>query len=654
MHLQDKTTVSKAAFLIVFYLLGTVHTASATMIISNVVAAQRDDGSGAVDIYYDLEGGIGEIVAYVTISRDGGKTWDITPQAQYLEGDVGVVSNGTEKHIVWNGLEDQPDMCWHDARFRITALDESPSNELTVMLPGNVPLKLVRIAAGNYMMGRYADEQDSESNEDPQHGVSLAQDFWMGKYEITQSQWLAVMGSWPGTAPSAEYGLGDNYPAYNVSWDDVQNFVSTLNTHLLSTNQGFISVSLPSEAEWEYACRAGTTTRFYFGDSLDCAGDCSDCPAGVLPGNRTDYMWYCGNNELAGSKPVGEKLPNPFGLYDMSGNVYEWCEDDWHSSYLESPADGSAWIDSPRATNRVMRGGRWFRDASLCRSAERDYDASSNRVNYIGFRLAASDVKEVTVMLAGDVLLDLVYIPAGTFAMGRYPEEEGGYSNEDPQHTVTLEQGFWMGKYEITQKQWLAVMGSWPSIEPSLGYGMGDSYPAYFISWDDAKQFITLLNAYIADTQQGPAMMRLPSESEWEYACRAGTSTRYFFGDSSECGSQCEDCNTDVLPGIRTDYMWYCANNTLVGTKPVGSKLPNQFGLYDMSGNVYEWCEDDWHANYMGAPSDGSAWQDSPRGAYRILRGGSWNYHARMCRSAFRMYYYPYNRNYFYGFRVVR
>ncbi|OQC08904.1 MAG: Serine/threonine-protein kinase pkn1 [Candidatus Hydrogenedentes bacterium ADurb.Bin101] len=263
--------------------------------------------------------------------------------------------------------------------------DTTNVTERTILLPGSVPLVLVWIPPGSYQMGRYPGEADSQSDEDPQHPVTLAYGFWMGKYEITQQQWLAVRGSWPGTAPSADIGLGNTYPAYCISWDDAKNFITTLNAHIVSSDQGPLTVRLPSEAEWEYACRAGTTTRFYFGDSAECsATDCSDCAAGTLPGNRTNYMRYCGK-----SKPVGGKTANAFGLHDMHGNMWEWCEDDRHADYDGAPADGSTWIDSPRASSRTIRGGGCGDYPLMCRSASRGGLAPDSRSDIFGFRLAA-------------------------------------------------------------------------------------------------------------------------------------------------------------------------------------------------------------------------------------------------------------------------
>ena len=154
----------------------------------------------------------------------------------------------------------------------------------------------------------------------------------------------------------------------NVSWEDAQAYADWLNK---KTGKEF---RLPSEAEWEYACRAGTRTRFYTGDSdkdLDRAG------------------WYW-DNSGGQTHPVGEKAPNAWGLYDMHGNVYEWVEDDWHGSYDGAPDDGSAWVDNPRGSARVMRGGSWDFGALGCRSAGRGISAPGGRDVDVGFRLSRS------------------------------------------------------------------------------------------------------------------------------------------------------------------------------------------------------------------------------------------------------------------------
>ncbi|MCX5769473.1 MAG: formylglycine-generating enzyme family protein [Candidatus Hydrogenedentes bacterium] len=242
------------------------------------------------------------------------------------------------------------------------------------------------------------------------------------------------------------------------------------------------------------------------------------------------------------------------------------------------------------------------------------------------------------IMLPDNVRLEMVWIPAGTFMMGRYPGEQGSYDWEDPQHQVTVP-GFWMGKYELTKRQWQAVMGT----TPWSGYEyVGDDLdsPAVWVSWDDAKAFITELNTHTGLT------FRLPSEAEWEYACRADTTTRFYWGDDPDYT-------------LINDYAWWYGNAGDANEQyahVVGLKLPNAFGLHDMSGNVYEWCEDDWHSSYTGAPADGSAWVDSPRGSDRMIRGGCWGYYGS-CRSAYRIYYYHYgpsDETNGLGFRLAR
>ena len=251
-----------------------------------------------------------------------------------------------------------------------------PGGEKTILLPGEVPLRLVWVPAGSFMMGRYDGEQDSFVVEDPRHEVTLASGFWMGKYPVTQLQWLALRNTWPGTAPSVAGGQGANHPAYYISWNDARQFIDALNAHIDGSGQGPLTVRLPSEAEWEYACRAGTQTRFYWGDDP----------------NYTDiqeYAWFSGNNTPPGTKPTGQKLPNAFGLYDMVGNVMEWCEDDLHNNYIGAPATGDAWVDTPRSMNRMIRGGSYKASGQYCRIAYRVYGEVGLRLDNLGFRIAA-------------------------------------------------------------------------------------------------------------------------------------------------------------------------------------------------------------------------------------------------------------------------
>jgi formylglycine-generating enzyme required for sulfatase activity len=341
--------------------------------VSNVRATQRTDGTRLVDIRYNLSGGSGPMSISVTVSPDNGATWSVQPASAHLSGHVGQgITNGNDRHIVWNAGADRPDVYWPQCRVRVTARESDAPDEITIDLPGGVTLDMVRIPSGSFMMGRYPGEQGSYDREDPQHQVNIGYDFYMGKYEVTKAQWQAVMGTTPWSGQS--YVLDDpNSPAVYVSWNDAQAFVTALN----QLGQG--TFRLPSEAEWEYACRAGTTTRFYWGDDPDYS-------------QIGDYAWYDGNAWDVDEKyahVVGRKLPNAYGLHDMSGNVWEWCEDDWHSNYNGAPSDGGAWVDSPRGSSRVLRGGSWDNGGNVCRSADRGRSLPGLTYGgYGGFRLS--------------------------------------------------------------------------------------------------------------------------------------------------------------------------------------------------------------------------------------------------------------------------
>ena len=231
---------------------------------------------------------------------------------------------------------------------------------------------------------------------------------------------------------------------------------------------------------------------------------------------------------------------------------------------------------------------------------------------------------------------EMVVLPSGSFLMGSPPETEPDpFSNqkqksvgdpyESPQHRVQI-QRFAIGKYEITQEQWYAVMGNNPSSNK------GRTLPVEEVSWDAVQRFIAKL---ILKTGQ---KYRLPTEAEWEYAARAGTTTEWSHGnDESKLG----------------DFAWF-GDNSGGKTQVVGQKMPNAFGLFDMNGNVFEWTQDCWHDNYVGAPKDGSAWVTSCSGNHRVLRGGSCINYASILRSASRFWLIPDFRNCGIGFRLAR
>jgi formylglycine-generating enzyme required for sulfatase activity len=228
----------------------------------------------------------------------------------------------------------------------------------------------------------------------------------------------------------------------------------------------------------------------------------------------------------------------------------------------------------------------------------------------------------------------MVWIPAGTFMMGRYPgEQDSYYSQEDPQHQVTLSAAFWMGKYEVTQAQWKAVMNE---LNPSVFQGDNrDNCPVEAVGWEEVQSFIVALSGQTGKT------FRLPTEAEWEYACRAGTTTRFYWGDDP----------TYTLLG---NYIWYTNWTTYVSPNhpcEVGTKLPNSWGLYDMSGNVWEWCQD-WYGEYVSIPVTDPT--GPVTGSFHVYRGGSWYDRGDLCRSAVRYNYASSLMGDSIGFRIVR
>jgi formylglycine-generating enzyme required for sulfatase activity len=242
--------------------------------------------------------------------------------------------------------------------------------------------------------------------------------------------------------------------------------------------------------------------------------------------------------------------------------------------------------------------------------------------------------------LGNGVILEMVAIPGGTFIMGSPENEEDRSSDESPQHQVTVP-SFFMGKYPVTQKQWRAVAALGKvniDLESDPSYFKGDNLPVERVSWNDAQEFCARLSRMANKTY------RLPAEAEWEYACRGGTTTPFYCGETISTDLANYNGNYTYGQGQKGQYR---EKTTEVGIFPA-----NPFGLYDMCGNVWEWCEDKWHETYINAPIDGTAWT-SLSSELRLLRGGSWVYYPRLCRSAYRLNFspdYSNNRN---GFRLV-
>ena len=243
------------------------------------------------------------------------------------------------------------------ARLGPAAEGRPGPSSLTLDLGKGVTMKLVRIRPGKFMMGSQDSEQGRDVNEDPQHEVTISRPFYLGVTEVTQAQYEAVMGA----NPSAF--RGPTNPVENVSWNDISGFCRRLSERTGRT------VRLPTEAEWEYACRAGSKTRFCFGDA---------------DGSLAEYAWCRGTG---GTHPVAQKKPNAWGLYDMHGNVWEWCSD-WLGTYAAGRAVDPQGTAS--GSQRVLRGGAWGDEPKYCRSAHRRSNVPDHRDHFDGFRVVVS------------------------------------------------------------------------------------------------------------------------------------------------------------------------------------------------------------------------------------------------------------------------
>ena len=435
-----------------------------------------------------------------------------------------------------------------------------------------VSFEMVEVEGGTFTMGATAEQTGVFGDEKPTHQVTLPS-YYIGKTEVTQELWQAVMGSNPSNF------TGKNLPVEKVSWDDCKTFIAKLNA---LTGKNF---RLPTEAEWEFAARGGNKSRGY-----------KYCGSNTL----SDVAWYVDNSDNK-THPVAAKAPNELGIYDMSGNVLEWCNDWYSSSYYTSESQTNP-TGPDSGSSRVRRGGSWNYSENTCRVSYRGNNTPSFRYNYLGLRLCLSADESFTV---NGVSFAMVPVAGGTFTMGATSEQGTNIdSNEKPTHQVTLS-SYMIGKTEVTQELWLAVMGSKPS------YFRGDNLPVEQVSWDDCQKFITKLNALTGKN------FRLPTEAEWEYAARGGNMSQgYKYSGSNEIG----------------DVAWY-DNNSGNKTHSVATKAPNELGIYDMSGNLWEWCSD-WYGSYSSTAQTNPTGPDS--GSNRIIRGGSWGHDLLDCRVAIR------------------
>jgi formylglycine-generating enzyme required for sulfatase activity len=513
---------------------------------------------------------------------------------------------------------------------------------------------MVRIPPGQVRMGML------ELTDQYRHVVRIERSFALGKCPVTFAEWDAAVAAGADLPPHGAFDIGGwgrgRRPVICVSWFDAQAYLAWLNDKLGLTGRPDV-YRLPSEAEWEYACRAGSKSKWSFGND---------------EAKADDYAWFM-NNAGRMTHPVGEKRANPFGLHDMHGNVAEWCQDclfihdlRYGLTYTYPSSDGSAYEPPPgNCRERAVRGGSWGNDAESLRSACRAAANPAHRIGDVGFRVArtlenepgetesaerrsaprspatrgdsrpspegtTSAGRRVPIELpgvAGWPGPEMIVIPPDRFAMGLSDDvESDGYE-------VRIAYPFALGRYPVTFAEWDAAVAAGAELPDPGDEGWGRGWrPVSNVNWFDAHAYLAWLNDKLGLTGR-PDAYRLPSEAEWEYACRAGTTTNWYFGDDEA------DLN---------DHAW--SNGNSGTTQPVGLRLPNPFGLYDMHGNVDEWCQD--RVNYgPGRPSDGSAWTTGTC-EQRVLRGGSFGVGGKILRGG--AVARPEYRHRTFGFRLAR
>jgi|GEM_PF-552760 len=615
--------------------------------------------------------------------------------------------------------------------------------KVPVEYTNSIGMKFMLIPPGEFQMGSTPAENEAAlkeaatdpqwveyiKSESPQHKVILSQPFYLGAYEVTQSEYQQVMGKNP--SAFAQTGLKpedvkrvegmetSTHPVEQVSWVESAEFCiklsqqEKLKPHYFRAD-GTVTLlegtgcRLPSEAEWEMACRAGTLTRFWSGDSEE---------------DLLRVAW-CAKNSAIRTHAVGELKANPFGLWDVHGNVYEWVQDGWdaafYSQFVKRPAVDPVSPFSPHSL-AVVRGSHFHENPVFLGSADRYVLHPSVSGSQVGFRIAmpvdavraaiaeaatsmaahktgwhgwpvdapqpaiapfdAAQAKKhqeewaaylkVPVEYTNSLGMKFRLIPPGEFTMGSTAEEiaavlkdvphgkhfHQSIQSEAPQHKVILTQPIYLGVNEVTQAEYEKVMGSNPSHFALKGMGKEAvagletaEHPVEMVSWNDAAEFCAKLSeqeklkpfyfrAGETITPLDGTGYRLPSEAGWEFACRAGTATKYWIGDNDE----------DL---VRAG--WF-GGNAGGRTHAAGELKANPFGLSDIHSNVWEWVQDGWDATWYGQFQEKLAINPSSpfsAASQRVIRGGHWNYNASFCRSSSRIAHDPTSRSGDVGFRV--
>ena len=492
---------------------------------------------------------------------------------------------------------------------------------------GALNFKMVKVKGGTFTMGA-TEEQGEDAwygehdDERPTHKVTLS-DYYIGQTVVTQELWELVMGFNPSIYK------GNRRPVDNVNWLDCQEFIANMNM-LFSGLLGGLKFTLPTEAQWEFAARGGKKSKNY-----KYAG------SNIVD----DVAWYDGNSHE--THPVAQKQPNELGLYDMSGNVYEWCKD-WYGDYSsheqtnpKGPKEGA---------QRVIRGGVWVENSWFSRVSRRAGCLHTHGSCYMGFRLclAHEDVedkienakqadlsfdslyefKTIIPFTVNGITFNMIKVEGDTFTMGATDEQSNiAFHDEYPAHKVTLSD-YYIGQTVVTQELWKAVMGVGEYLRRD------DKFPVTDVNWHDCHAFICKLNILLSDQLLGKRF-KLPTEAQWEFAARGGKcSNGYRYSGSNNI----------------KDVAWR-EDDIIEKIHPVAWKKINELGIHEMTGNMLEWCND-WYDEHYFLKSRKINPTGPLSGDLRVLRGGSYYHLDKYCRVSSRHHLSPENKGDFISFRL--
>ena len=509
------------------------------------------------------------------------------------------------------------------------------------------------IPAGSFVMGCVAGDEECFDDESPAHRVALARGFWLDVTEVTVALYRAF-GRATGRAmpPGPPFGQGESHPVVNVTWEDAAAYCS------------WAGGRLPSEAEWEYAARGGR--------------DGSKYPWGNAASHeQANYQGREGRDAWANTAPVSSFEANDFEMHDVAGNVWEWTAD-WYEPNLDATAGAASGQGPASGTLRVLRGGSFAYPPRSMRLSNRGKFPPTQRHESFGFRCArdgepeaaastpvqaaeggtptglesppaavpgtsataatppvvapavamlpdAAPSRRRTFMPAG---AEMVWVPPTTFEMGAVRGDGSGFGDEQPRHAVTLSRGFWIATAEVTFGQYRRFAEATGSPMPALPNWAGDAHPAVEVSWGQAAAYCRWAGG------------RLPTEAEWECAARGGVAGLRYPGGADISH---DDANFDGTGG-RDQWM---------KSSPVASFPPNGLGLFDVSGNVWEWCAD-WYEERFYARSPAVDPTGPAEGKARVVRSGCWTSDPGRLRTSYRFSLDPSDSQVSVGFRCVR